>query len=62
MGVVTCAEPAEVQVRADASEQVGRTLVFGSGEMNDIVARAVLLGQLSRWRSRHRWVPSVQGK
>ena|SRR5215216_4981858 len=38
MGIVTCAEPAEVFVRADASEQVGRTLVFGSDEMNDIVA------------------------
>jgi hypothetical protein len=37
-GVVTCAEPAEAFVRADASQQVGRVLVFGSGEASAIVA------------------------
>jgi hypothetical protein len=37
-GVVTCAEPAEAFVRADASQQIGRVLVFGSGEAPDIVA------------------------
>lgn len=30
---LTCSEPAQAQVRADASQKVGRTWLFGSGEI-----------------------------
>jgi hypothetical protein len=36
-GILICAEPGEAIVRADASEQVGRTFLSGSGEINDVV-------------------------
>jgi hypothetical protein len=35
---LTCSEPAEAFVRADASQEVKRNLVFGSGEASDLVA------------------------
>jgi hypothetical protein len=34
----TCSEPAQAVVSADASQQVGRTLVFGTGEPPDLLA------------------------
>ena len=37
-GILACAEPGEALVRADASEQVGRTFLSGSGEISDIVS------------------------
>jgi len=36
-GILTCSEPGQAVVRGDASEQVGRTLVFGTGEVFDLV-------------------------
>jgi hypothetical protein len=35
---LTCSEPGQAVVRGDASQQVGRTLVFGTGEASDLVA------------------------
>lgn len=34
---LTCSEPGQAVVRGDASQQVGRTLVFGTGEASDLV-------------------------
>jgi hypothetical protein len=36
-GILTCSEPGQAVVRGDADQQVGRTYVFGTGEVFDLL-------------------------